>query len=111
MLYFTRSTFQLIKIAVITHAYEYRLHYDIFAFSLTNGMMVGWVVYGFVLYYSEQNNCDRVPEAAFFASLMFVILFIAYILIFIYIMIICAAPCVYFSIHGTTRPQRRDPLV
>ena len=101
VLYFSRSSFQMIKIAVLTHAYEWRTVYDVCAFTVTNGCMGGWIVYGFVLYYSDKNDCDKVADTSFFSSVMFVILFIGYILIFIYLVMLCTAPCVYMFIRDS----------
>ena len=59
IIYFTRSTWQLIKIQVLTHFYDYRTYYDCTAFTISNGALVGWIIYGYVLFYSENNDCDK----------------------------------------------------
>lgn len=80
--------------------YNYRLVYDIFAFTVTNGALVGWIIYGLILYYSDKNNCDKIPDTRFYISLMFIILFLAYILMFIYIMLLCTIPCAYLFVRN-----------
>ena len=60
IIYFSRSTFQMIKIYVLTYLYSLRNYYDIFAFVITNGAMISWIGYGAYLYYSDQNNCDKI---------------------------------------------------
>ena len=82
------------------------MYYDIFAFALTNGAIFGWIIYGFVLYYSEENNCDQSIEMAFFSAMMFVILFIGYIFFFIYVVALCLLPCVYFMRPDRERRER-----
>lgn len=97
IMYFSRSSFQMIKILVLSYLYEWKTWYDIGAFTVTNGCMAGWLIYGFVLYYSDANDCDKEPETSFFISLMFVILFIGYMMMFIYLMLLCTVPCLYIA--------------
>jgi hypothetical protein len=99
VLYFSRSTFQLIKIYIVKYCNQYRFWYDIGAFIITNGAMIVWIYYGYDIFYSEKNNCDDIPGTAFLNSIMFVILFIGYFLGFIYLMIICTIPCIYMMVR------------
>lgn len=98
-LYFSRSTFQLIKIWVIRNFNRYKTWYDIGAFCLCNGAMVVCLYFGYDMFYSDQNNCDDIPDTAFLNSLMFVILFIGYFMCFIYLMLLCTVPCLYMMIR------------
>ena len=102
IIYFTRSSFQVIKIWVLTNFYHYKTCYDFTAFGISNGIMFGWLVYGYVLFYSEANNCDKNTDTAFLNSMMFVILFIGYILMFVYIMLLCTVPCLYTFVRENT---------
>jgi hypothetical protein len=99
VLYFSRSTFQLIKIYIVKYCNQYRFWYDIGAFIFTNGAMIVWIYYGYDIFYSEKNNCDDIPGTTFLNSIMFVILFIGYFLGFIYLMIICTIPCIYMMVR------------
>lgn len=102
IIYFSRSTWQLIKIYVLTSFYDYRFCYDMTAFTVSNGLMVGWLIYGYLLFYSDANNCDKINDTSFLNSLMFVILFIGYIMIFIYCMLLCTVPCLYSFVREST---------
>lgn len=108
ILYFSRSSFQMVKILVLTYLYDYRTWYDIAAFTITNGAMAGWIVYGFVIFYSDANDCDKYPDTSFFSSMMFVILFIGYIMIFVYLMMLCTVPCVYMFLRDGATAQRNQ---
>tara|TARA_B110000285_G_C14948056_1_gene525337 strand:+ start:478 stop:798 length:321 start_codon:yes stop_codon:yes gene_type:complete len=101
IIYFSRSSFQVIKIFVLTHFYDKKTCYDISAFSIMNGTMFGWLVYGYILFYSDENNCEKIMDTAFLNSLMFVILFIGYVLIFIYLMLLCTVPCMYAFVRDS----------
>ena len=89
----------MIKIYVIRYFPTYRFYYDCFAFILCNGSMLGWIIYGYDIFYSDKNNCDDIPETAFLNSIMFVILFIGYFLGFMYLMILCTLPCLYMMMR------------
>ena len=72
--------------------------------------MLGWLIYGYVLFFSDSNNCDNIVDTALLNSIMFVILFIGYILIFMYMMLLCTFPCVYFFADPHQNPQHlRQP--
>ena len=101
IIYFTRSTFQVVKIWVLTNFYSYRTCYDFSAFIISNGIMVGWLIYGYILFYSDDNNCDKNMDTAFLNSMMFVILFIGYILMFVYLMLLCTVPCLYTFVRDS----------
>ena len=58
VLYFSRSTFQLIKIYVIKYYNPWKFYYDCFAFTLCNGAMIIWMYYGYDMFYSDKNDCD-----------------------------------------------------
>lgn len=87
------------KIYVIRYIATWRFYYDITACVLCNGAMLGWIVYGYNIFYSDKNNCDDIPETAFLNSVMFVILFIGYFLGFMYLMILCTLPCLYMMMR------------
>lgn len=61
-------------------------------------------MYGYIIFFSEANNCDAVSDTAFLNSIMFVILFVGYIFIFIYMMLLCTLPCVFMF-----NPEAREP--
>ena len=88
----------MIKIYVVRHFNEYRLYYDIGAFAIANGSMAVWIYYGFDIFYSDQNNCDDFDSTSFLNSIMFVILFLAYFICFVYLMILFTMPCLYLAI-------------
>ena len=105
-LYFSRSSFQLIKVWVIKYMNQYKLWYDIAAFVICNGAMIGWMYYGYVLFYSEKNDCDNYDDTAFLNSIMFVILFIGYFLGFVYLMVLLTVPCLYLLIRDQAENNR-----
>ena len=91
---------------MVRHLPAWRFYYDIFAFCVTNGCMLGWIIYGYDIFYGDKNNCDDIPETAFLNSIMFVILFIAYFLGFMYLMIACTMPCLYMMMREQAENNR-----
>jgi len=45
------------KIYVINNFYNYRFAYDILRLVIIDSFMIGWLIYGNVIYYSKENNC------------------------------------------------------
>lgn len=68
--------------------------------------MAIWLYYGYDMFYSDKNDCDNVDSTAFLSSLMFVILFLGYFLIFIYLMIMFTVPCLYWAIRDQAETNR-----
>lgn len=108
IIYFSRSVFQVIKIFVLTYLYSYKTCYDFSAFAISNGIMAGWLIYGYVLFYSDANNCDSKTDTAFLNSMMFVILFIGYILMFVYLMLFCTVPFLYAFVRESASSGGRQ---
>jgi len=107
ILFFSRSSFQLLKVYVIRYFYAYRLYYDVSAFILLNGAMLVWMYYGYDIFYSEKNDCDNLTDSlAFLNSIMFVILFIGYFMGFVYLMLLCTVPCLYLMIRDQAESNR-----
>lgn len=108
IIFFSRSIFQLGKIAVVRYFNEYHLYYDVIAFTIANGSLIYWLYHGYDIFYSDQNDCDNFDSTAFFNSIMFMILFVGYLICFVYFMILLTLPCLYFMVREqaeTTRLQ------
>jgi hypothetical protein len=68
--------------------------------------MIGWMYYGYNIFYSEKNDCDNYDDTAFLNSIMFVILFIGYFLGFVYLMVLMTVPCLYLLIRDQAENNR-----
>ena len=93
----------------MTYFYQYRTIYDYSAFTISNGALIGWIIYGYYLFYSENNDCDKNPDTSFLASLMFVILFVGYVLIAVYAMLLCTVPCLYTMLNEGAETRANAP--
>jgi len=61
--------------------------------------MIGWLIYGNVIYYSKENNCGTNGRTAIDDEIMLVILYIGYLMMAFYLVIMCTIPCLYLYIR------------
>lgn len=98
-LFGVRSLFQLMKIYVISNFYSYRFQYDILRLIIIDSFMIGWLIYGNVIYYSKENNCGTNGRTALLDQFMLVILCIGYLMMAFYLVLMCTIPCLYLYIR------------
>lgn len=60
-----RSLYQLMKIYVIKYFYSWTLCYDVSKIVMIDGFMIGWLIYGNIIYYSPENNCALISDTHF----------------------------------------------
>lgn len=56
-LFGARSLANLLRIYIIRNFYSRRQYCSFVQYVIIDGILVGWLVYGNALYYSEKNNC------------------------------------------------------
>ena len=61
-LFMANSFARLIMIGIVRHFNEYRVYYNVVSTLFINCLIVGWLLYGNKLWYSEENNCMELPE-------------------------------------------------
>ena len=94
-----RSFFQLMKIFVIRNFFQYQHAYEIVRLVIIDGLLILWLIYGNQLYYSPENDCRTNERTRFIVDFMGCILFIGYLLIGLYILLICTVPCLYLYVR------------
>lgn len=57
-----RTLSNLFKIFVVRYYYRYANSYSLISFVLVDGFFLGWLVYGNIIFYSEENNCNEIEE-------------------------------------------------
>ena len=102
-----RSFFQLLKIFVIRNFFQYQHVYEIVRLFLIDGILIIWLLYGNSLYYSEQNDCRKNERTRFIVDFMGAILFVGYLLISLYLLLICTVPCLYLYVRHHMNIQMR----
>lgn len=94
-----RSLANLLKIYIIRNFYSRRNYYNIMRFAVADGLIIAWLIYGNVLYYSKRNNCEANERTQFLAEFMGCILIIGYIMMGFYLLILCTLPWLYFLLR------------
>jgi hypothetical protein len=72
-----------------TH-YEYRIHFYIATWILFTGVLVAWIIYGYVIYFSDDNDCQTHSDTSGWLICMIILLFIG---LFIILAFTCAIIC------------------
>jgi hypothetical protein len=85
-----------LKIFVIRNFYQYQHAYEITRLVIIDGLLILWLIYGNQLYYSKENDCRANERTRFIIDFMGCIIFIGYLLIGLYLLLICTVPCLYF---------------
>ena len=47
------------RIYVIRNFYAHRAKYEIGRLVVIDGAIIGWLIYGNILYYSKKNTCEK----------------------------------------------------
>lgn len=102
IIWLSKSTLNLFKIPVLRNNYENRLNFTAALFVVMNGFLVIWLIVGNVYWFSDSNDCADHDDTQWLNITMLVILIIGYVVIFIYFLLLCTVPCIYFysNIHN-----------
>lgn len=57
-----RTLSNLVKIHVIRNFRNHVTTYSLLSFVIIDGFFLGWLIYGNILFYSEENDCDQKEE-------------------------------------------------
>lgn len=106
VIWLSKSTFNLAKIYVLNNAYEKRLTFSAILFAVIYGLLIIWLIVGYCIYYSDKNDCASNPETSVANTIMLVILIVGYLIIFIYVVLICSVPCIY--VHAQNQKDKED---
>ena len=67
--------------------------YEFFKVLYIDGLMLTWIIYGNILFFSDKNNCESIPGTRGMYKLMFAFLIVGYLMIFTYLIIVCSNKC------------------
>ena len=73
---------------------RYRLIYNLLTTVVIYLVMVGWLVYGNIIFFSDDNDCNLNPETKPMASLMLFLLIIGYVQMMFTMLIVCVLPVI-----------------
>lgn len=61
--------------------------------------MIIWLIYGNELYFSDENDCETKEATEPLAEIMGAIIFLGYIIMGLYLLLICTIPCLLWYLH------------
>ena len=79
MLFMTSSLQKIVMIWVVRRFIRYRLIYNLVVTLLIQLVMVSWLIWGNIIYFSEANQCPFIYETRPMASLMLFAIIIGYV--------------------------------
>ena len=104
-LFTARVLCSLFKLFILNYYFKYRSLFDLFRLSLLEGFLVGWLFYGNLLFYSEDNDCATKADTQFLSSVMHTILILGYITMSFYLFLVVYIP---FSFINDEQPLRQE---
>ena len=85
--------------------HQYANHYSIISFLVLDGFILGWLIYGNILFFSKDNNCNKVEDSKMLYSMMLILLIFGYFQMAVYLLIIILLPIIIYQ----QRHQNRGP--
>jgi len=97
-LFMANSIARFLLILVVRHFNEYRVYYNIVSTLFINCMIVGWLIYGNVLYFSDKNDCTEKPETQSQAYLMLFFIIVGYFQMGFTLILLCFVPFLIYLV-------------
>lgn len=73
-----RSVSNFIRIYLVRNYYRYANRFSVLSFVLIDGFILGWLIYGNVIFYSHDNDCNDLDGSKTIYNMMLVLLIIGY---------------------------------
>lgn len=94
-----RSLSHLFKIFLIRHRPQILGKYSLITFLIIDGTFLAWLIYGNVIFYSHDNNCDKHDSSHSLWTIMLVLIIIGYLQMLYYGLLILFLPCLIYLIY------------
>jgi uncharacterized membrane protein len=76
---------------------------------LFTGLLVAWIIYGYVIYFSDDNDCQSHQDTQGWLIFMIILLFIGLFVILIFAIAIICGPIFYIWFTRMMEEQARGP--
>lgn len=94
-----RSLSNLAKIYIARNLPRYHNFYALASFVIMDGILLIWLIYGNIIFYSPENDCNTIEGSKVIFNLMFVLLMIGYFQMFVYALLIFCMPCLIYVLR------------
>ena len=109
MIYFLivsmKSLVNLLKIPLVRSQSSYQGAYSLIAFLIVDGVYLAWLIYGNLLFYSKENNCETMEGSQNMNRLMLLTLIIGYFQMAVYLMLIILIPVLIIASRNQRNPN------
>ena len=109
MIYFLivsmKSLVNLGKIPLVRRQSSYQGAYSLIAFLIVDGVYLAWLIYGNLLFYSKENNCETMEGSQNMNRLMLLTLIIGYFQMAVYLMLIILIPVLIIASRNQRNPN------
>ena len=112
IIYCLQSVWNLNMLWITRYAHRYRIHFVIGSAILFGLAIVIWVIYGYSIYFSDENDCQKNSDTCFWLVIMIIILFIGLFWIIAFCCLICCGPflyCYYRRLMEDYEQSQRGP--
>eukprot|EP00347_Sterkiella_histriomuscorum_P003510 403364024 len=109
MVYFSilglRSASNLLRIYMIRNQFyqEQTNNFTILSFIVIDGFILGWLIYGNILFFSKNNNCYQLQDSRMLYDMMLILLIFGYFQMLVYAVIILMLPCIIYQLRNQHR--------
>ena len=105
-----RSLTNLARFIIVRDYYQYHGRFNLITFVVIDGFILGWLIYGNILLYSEENLCNKTDDLSrVLYDIMLVLIIIGYFQMLLYAMIIILVPALLIYMHFNPHAfERRD---
>lgn len=83
--------------------------YYIGIFAITVLLFVGWIIYGYMLYFSDDNNCQKDPQVFIWLVIMVILLFFGFFGLMAFAIGICVFCCLGAAMVGASKEGEGKP--
>lgn len=94
-----KSLNNLFKLYILRNFPQYGFKYQLISFLIIDGVFMLWLIYGNIIFYSDDNNCKDDEASRVLFNLMFVMLVIGYFQMLVYFLMVCCLPCVIWYLR------------
>ena len=73
--------------------------FEFFKAMYIDGLMLGWIIYGNVLFYSKKNDCNKIEGTQGMYKLMLMFMVLGYLMVISYLIILITNRCLCIISH------------
>jgi len=73
-----RTAANFIRILMLINFNSYANVFGVISFVVIDGAILGWLIYGNILFYSKENNCNLIEDSKELYDMMLILIIFGY---------------------------------